>query len=350
MSHAPLLDPACSPEDTSLRREQPVRDVAGFLAAEEAAITLTEDEQTICRLCQIEDVDETSGPLLSPCLCDGTVRFAHRTCLQRWAVLRPSALSSLYTVHSGRRGPRCEICHCHYRYAARPGSRREALEQLLLDACRPMSFFLAIGFVAAWKLGLKEGFVVAGCWLGLRALRRHIRCVATFLLLRSDASSQSALMSNVVAASLLSAPDTFESTIAADAEERYRAAAQEAEARWVTGQAQDATLDTDSGGNIATLICCVGISCLLLFGAVFLTPFLLRAMMDPFLCSAILSALCALGTVHTIVASSALLVLFGVPEIRSLTERERMTAKRARERQTARSSGLIVGGVAPRFA
>ncbi len=54
----------------------------------------TSDCPDICRICHCEDtIDE---PLISPCLCLGTMQYLHQACLQRW--IKSSGVKS------------CELC------------------------------------------------------------------------------------------------------------------------------------------------------------------------------------------------------------------------------------------------
>jgi hypothetical protein len=42
----------------------------------------TSDYTDICRICHCEGTDDE--PLISPCLCLGTMQYLHQSCLQRW--------------------------------------------------------------------------------------------------------------------------------------------------------------------------------------------------------------------------------------------------------------------------
>jgi hypothetical protein len=54
----------------------------------------TSDYFDICRICHYEGTNDE--PLISPCLCLGTVQYLHQTCLQRW--IKSSGVKS------------CELC------------------------------------------------------------------------------------------------------------------------------------------------------------------------------------------------------------------------------------------------
>jgi hypothetical protein len=57
-------------------------------------------EEPICRICL-----EPHGNLFSPCLCSGTMKYVHETCLDTWHKKSINALSST----------RCEQCRYTYR-------------------------------------------------------------------------------------------------------------------------------------------------------------------------------------------------------------------------------------------
>ncbi|KAM3174049.1 hypothetical protein ACTXT7_011322 [Hymenolepis weldensis] len=53
-----------------------------------------------CRICHDSSVDETLGRLIAPCLCDGSLKYVHEKCIQRWIDISNSK--------------RCELCHFEY--------------------------------------------------------------------------------------------------------------------------------------------------------------------------------------------------------------------------------------------
>ncbi|KAK9933237.1 hypothetical protein M0R45_020440 [Rubus argutus] len=66
-------------------------DVAELHSEEMENKHMLEEEQSIsssygeCRICQVEDsIDEMDAP----CRCNGTLKFAHRDCIQQWINLR----------------------------------------------------------------------------------------------------------------------------------------------------------------------------------------------------------------------------------------------------------------------
>uniref|UniRef100_A0A0D6QZG1 RING-CH-type domain-containing protein n=1 Tax=Araucaria cunninghamii TaxID=56994 RepID=A0A0D6QZG1_ARACU len=65
----------------------------GTLDSEDGAFTLVE-----CRICQEEDDDRN---MESPCACSGSLKYAHRKCVQRWCNEKGDIT--------------CEICHQQYK-------------------------------------------------------------------------------------------------------------------------------------------------------------------------------------------------------------------------------------------
>ncbi|KAM8894721.1 uncharacterized protein AB9W97_011191 isoform 3-T3 [Spinachia spinachia] len=74
----------CSPQVTQLEADTP---------GEECTAT-TDSEAPICRICH---EDTSSGELLSPCECCGSLAMVHRACLEHW-------LTASNSSH-------CELCH-----------------------------------------------------------------------------------------------------------------------------------------------------------------------------------------------------------------------------------------------
>ncbi|CAL0302390.1 unnamed protein product [Lupinus luteus] len=53
-----------------------------------------------CRICHEEDFENSSSNMESPCACSGTIKFAHRDCIQRWCNEKGNTI--------------CEICLQQY--------------------------------------------------------------------------------------------------------------------------------------------------------------------------------------------------------------------------------------------
>ncbi|KAH9278335.1 E3 ubiquitin-protein ligase MARCH1 [Echinococcus granulosus] len=58
----------------------------------------------LCRICHDSD-SRSCGQLIAPCLCDGSLKYVHRMCLQRW--LDISQLK------------KCELCHYEFKMSKR---------------------------------------------------------------------------------------------------------------------------------------------------------------------------------------------------------------------------------------
>eukprot|EP00747_Dinoflagellata_sp_TGD_P218840 gnl/TRDRNA2_/TRDRNA2_91042_c0_seq2.p1 gnl/TRDRNA2_/TRDRNA2_91042_c0~~gnl/TRDRNA2_/TRDRNA2_91042_c0_seq2.p1 ORF type:complete len:255 (+),score=21.27 gnl/TRDRNA2_/TRDRNA2_91042_c0_seq2:98-862(+) len=122
---------------------------------------LSDEVEAFCRVCHLGDTDD-ANPLLSPCLCDGSVRYVHRSCLNTWRVFGASSTG---------RAARCELCGLHYRYELRRTSRCEAIRELSCYCAGVSGVVAAVATVVASVSSLRTGFLAAGIGLGLWALR-----------------------------------------------------------------------------------------------------------------------------------------------------------------------------------
>lgn len=52
------------------------------LAKKSVSVTSVASSMEICRICHCEA--EPDQPLISPCLCSGSLQYVHQSCLQRW--------------------------------------------------------------------------------------------------------------------------------------------------------------------------------------------------------------------------------------------------------------------------
>ena len=60
------------------------------------------EEEDECRVCR--DTRSESEPLISPCKCDGSIRFVHEACLVKWLEIKKSET--------------CELCGHKFKFAA----------------------------------------------------------------------------------------------------------------------------------------------------------------------------------------------------------------------------------------
>ncbi|XP_075557967.1 E3 ubiquitin-protein ligase MARCHF2-like isoform X1 [Dermacentor variabilis] len=104
------------------------------------------DDADICRIC-FRGV--SCGSLLQPCLCRGSIGFAHKPCMERWV--------------SERREEECNICHYNYPILRRtrtfcdllrhPEGRKEPLVYALLGVLFSLSLLHVFAF--AWILSVR---------------------------------------------------------------------------------------------------------------------------------------------------------------------------------------------------
>ena len=69
----------------------------------------TQKFKTTCRICLMEE-NEDNNPLISPCKCNGSVRFTHLTCFQKWlnakTIIKKFKNLTVYTFKNFE----CELC------------------------------------------------------------------------------------------------------------------------------------------------------------------------------------------------------------------------------------------------
>lgn len=109
----------------------------------------SEDDKPICRICYggAED-QQTLGRLISPCRCQGTIKWVHVNCLFQWRMKSKSS-KSYY---------RCEQCHYQYLFI-RPQLSAILLSYPSLLICTAL-VFLGASFIAGFivKLVFYFGF------------------------------------------------------------------------------------------------------------------------------------------------------------------------------------------------
>mmetsp|Transcript_8713 Transcript_8713/g.15965 ORF Transcript_8713/g.15965 Transcript_8713/m.15965 type:complete len:371 (+) Transcript_8713:57-1169(+) len=115
-------------------------------------------EGAICRVCHCtacEDEDEQRcNPLVSPCLCDGSVRWVHRKCLNFWR-LQGSARKSRATC--------CELCRVFYLYEVRWIPRRQRMCRLLARNLVVIGSICSAFVILAAVTSSRDSVSVTGC-------------------------------------------------------------------------------------------------------------------------------------------------------------------------------------------
>ena len=75
-----------------------------------------EKKNKVCRICYIEEEDPKENPLLQPCICDGSLKFIHYSCLKQWisthscVKLDENENCSIYLI----KPVECELCKTKY--------------------------------------------------------------------------------------------------------------------------------------------------------------------------------------------------------------------------------------------
>ncbi|TKR87631.1 hypothetical protein L596_012001 [Steinernema carpocapsae] len=68
------------------------------------ALHLASSEEPVCRYCY--DPTSLSHPLITPCLCKGSIEFAHKKCVLRWIDVENEF------AHDGNISVKCTCCGC----------------------------------------------------------------------------------------------------------------------------------------------------------------------------------------------------------------------------------------------
>ena len=75
-----------------------------------------EKKNKICRICYMEESDPEDNPLLQPCLCTGSLKYIHLSCLKHWISTRScekidtTAFSIVYIIKQVE----CELCKAKF--------------------------------------------------------------------------------------------------------------------------------------------------------------------------------------------------------------------------------------------
>eukprot|EP00933_Yihiella_yeosuensis_P066535 TRINITY_DN7084_c1_g1_i3.p1 TRINITY_DN7084_c1_g1~~TRINITY_DN7084_c1_g1_i3.p1 ORF type:complete len:305 (+),score=37.28 TRINITY_DN7084_c1_g1_i3:149-1063(+) len=115
-----------------------------------------------CRVCHLSPAQAEDEPLIEPCVCTGSVRFIHRSCLDRWR--HQNLGSSVANVL------RCELCSFAYAYEFRRARPMEAMRTLTLSVIYVSLPLLLIGGLISVATELVVGIVVVFAVLGIWAL------------------------------------------------------------------------------------------------------------------------------------------------------------------------------------
>lgn len=90
-----------------------------------------------CRNCH-----DNGGDLISPCLCSGTMKWVHRSCLDTWRTVSPNKLSF----------SECDVCHFKYRVQKKPLGMWPKVSYAL-KITRDILFVFAVAIAAVLIVG-----------------------------------------------------------------------------------------------------------------------------------------------------------------------------------------------------
>jgi len=206
----------------------------------------------ICRICHETGDSEEAGLLISPCLCDGSMRWVHQHCLDQWRVQKIS-----FTVRESA----CELCGFRYRFELQHSSCSGACGAALRHV-GPVLLVIALFVVIIWAVTHTASLTALclGSLLGIKALVDIVRFVLLWRRLRGQLDPSEEIVLTPQAAAALVVFAKWNATPSGDhARGMQRAAAAEVAARW-EGQAvainiaeataagiEDPDADTDPG-------------------------------------------------------------------------------------------------------
>eukprot|EP00928_Gymnodinium_smaydae_P020419 TRINITY_DN17893_c0_g1_i1.p1 TRINITY_DN17893_c0_g1~~TRINITY_DN17893_c0_g1_i1.p1 ORF type:complete len:349 (+),score=26.71 TRINITY_DN17893_c0_g1_i1:36-1049(+) len=145
----------------------------------------------VCRFCHGCELDRETDPLLSPCICRGTLRWVHHACLSQWRS---------QFVWPDVKACQCELCGFIYLYELQTRSPLDVLAVLLRKLLRKRSTAALAVFLSSDIVALTHTahttLEFGGGYLGLWALidfSGAVLCAARCLLLRRGLTGSAVL-------------------------------------------------------------------------------------------------------------------------------------------------------------
>ena len=72
-----------------------------------------DDDEKLCRICLSED--EPDNPIISACMCIGSVKYIHLNCIREWLDSKMHKKETIFVNSYIWRGLECEICKTFYK-------------------------------------------------------------------------------------------------------------------------------------------------------------------------------------------------------------------------------------------
>lgn len=119
------------------------------------------DRDAVCRICHGPRTENSDNPLLSPCICSGSVQWVHRACLDQWR--SQAAWPAQKACH-------CELCGSLYLYELQFQSQGASLIPVVRRSAIIAAVIVAFATFVAATQGLRQGFSSAGSLLGVWAI------------------------------------------------------------------------------------------------------------------------------------------------------------------------------------
>ncbi|KAL4496950.1 hypothetical protein ABPG72_002106 [Tetrahymena utriculariae] len=179
-----------------------------------------ETEEMVCKICfEGENKDDSSktkkSPLISPCLCQGSMKYIHQECLKEWIISKLcQEFNSYVQLQADLSKTQCEICKYTYRMEIHLGDRflpsqaiKKGMKPLYLSlvtfliSC--MLFYLAAHFASqsvqgdndsmetGYSLGIGVCLAIVGCifiFISIVCLRQclYVKKIVTWIIFNSE--------------------------------------------------------------------------------------------------------------------------------------------------------------------
>lgn len=117
----------------------------------------TEKEKLACRICMC-DIEKEDDPLVSPCMCSGTMKFIHMQCLQRWVSTNRTIKNTDCTASYSFKIHNCEVCKQPFKRQIHYGNRTFDL----FNIWRPTAPYIMLQSQAKDTRGSQSFHIIGG--------------------------------------------------------------------------------------------------------------------------------------------------------------------------------------------
>lgn len=80
----------------------------------------------VCRIC-LGDNNEAEDPFISPCMCTGSLKYIHLSCLQKWVKTKLNIQENKNLITIFWKNLDCELCKTQFPFNVRQGGQDYSL-------------------------------------------------------------------------------------------------------------------------------------------------------------------------------------------------------------------------------